>query len=127
MDRAFGLDIPATLDEVCHPDRTALIVYDMQVGIVSQVPAGSGIVERVGQVLQAAREGGLRVFFTRHMSLPNTVCPARPKNTESRPLPQPNSITASANRREPSLPVRISMVGSPGRTISSGPCRNSPV
>src|SRR5215472_832549 len=73
MDRAFGLDIPATLDEVCHPSRTALIVYDMQVGVVSQLAAGRAIVERVRQVLQAARSGGFRVFFTRHMSLPNEV------------------------------------------------------
>lgn len=73
MDRAFGFDIPATLDEVCHPSRTALIVYDMQVGIVSQVAMGRAIIERVEQVLQAARDGGFRVFFTRHMSLPNEV------------------------------------------------------
>ena len=73
MDRAFGLDIPATLDEVCHPSRTALIVYDMQVGIVSQLAAGRAVVERVRQVLQASRSAGFRVFFTRHMSLPNEV------------------------------------------------------
>jgi biuret amidohydrolase len=73
MDRAFGLDIPTTLDEVCHPGRAALIVYDMQVGIVSQLATGQAIVERVRQVLQAARDGGFRVFFTRHMSLPSEV------------------------------------------------------
>lgn len=73
MDRAFGLDIPATLDEICHPARTALIVYDMQAGIVSQLARGPSIVERVRTVLQAARAGGFRVFFTRHMSLPNEV------------------------------------------------------
>ena len=73
MDRAFGLEIPTTLDEVCHPSRTALIVYDMQVGIVSQIAMGHSIIERVRQVLQAARDGGFRVFFTRHMSLPSEV------------------------------------------------------
>src|SRR6516165_8331299 len=73
MDRAFGLDVPTTLDEVCHPSRTALLVYDMQVGIVSQVTTGRAITERVRQVVQAARDGGFRVFFTRHMSLPNEV------------------------------------------------------
>ena len=73
MDRAFGLDIPATLDEICHPASTALIVYDVQVGIVSQLAAGRSTVERVRSVLQAARAGGFRVFFTRHMSLPNEV------------------------------------------------------
>ena len=73
MERAFGLDIPLTLADVCHPQRTALIVYDMQVGIVSQIADGQRVVERVRGVLQAAREGGYRVFFTRHMSLPNEV------------------------------------------------------
>jgi len=58
---------------VRHPARTALIVYDMQVGIVSQIAMGPSIIERVRQVLQAARDGGFRVFFTRLLSLPNEV------------------------------------------------------
>src|SRR5262252_10659491 len=73
MDHVFGLDIPLTLAEVCHPQRTALIVYDMQVGIVSQIADGHQVVERVRGVLDAARNGGYRVFFTRHMSLPKEV------------------------------------------------------
>jgi nicotinamidase-related amidase len=73
MEHAFGLDIPLTLAEVCHPQRTALIVYDMQVGIVSQIAEGHRIVERVLSVLEAARNRGYRVFFTRHMSLPNEI------------------------------------------------------
>ena len=73
MERAFGLEIPLTLGEVCDPQRTAVLVYDMQVGIVSQIAHGHQVLERVQRVLQAAREGGYRVFFTRHMSLPNEV------------------------------------------------------
>lgn len=73
MDRAFGLEIPATLDEVCHPARTAVIVYDMQAGIVSQLATGPAVVARVRALLQAARASGFRVFFTRHMSLPNNI------------------------------------------------------
>src|SRR5215471_20903700 len=73
MEHAFGLDIPLTLAEVCHPRRTAVLVYDMQVGIVSQIANARQVVERVRAVLKAAREGGYRVFFTRHMSLPNEV------------------------------------------------------
>ena len=76
MERAFGLEIPLTLGEVCHPRRTALVVYDMQAGIVSQIADGRQVVERVSGVLKAAREGGYRVFFTRHMSLPNEVAGA---------------------------------------------------
>jgi biuret amidohydrolase len=41
------------------------------VGIVSQITAGRVITERSGKILAAARDGGFRVFFTRHMSLPN--------------------------------------------------------
>jgi nicotinamidase-related amidase len=51
----------------------ALLVYDMQVGIASQIPTGGQITARVLQVLRAAREGGFRVFFTRHLSLPKEV------------------------------------------------------
>ena len=73
MQRAFGLEIPLTLAEVCHPQRTAVLVYDMQVGIVSQISDGPRVLQRVCSVLEAARSGGYRVFFTRHMSLPNEV------------------------------------------------------
>jgi nicotinamidase-related amidase len=45
----------------------------MQVGIVSQISDGQSIIERVAAVRQAARERGVRVVYTRHMSLPNEV------------------------------------------------------
>ncbi|HEY6841254.1 MAG TPA: isochorismatase family protein, partial [Chthoniobacterales bacterium] len=70
MQRAFGLRIPQTLEDVCDPSRLALVVYDMQVGIVNQIENAPQITERVVQVLDAARAAGIRVFFTRHMSLP---------------------------------------------------------
>jgi len=73
MQRAFGLSIPQTLEEVCDPARLALVVYDMQVGIVKQVENGPQITGRVLQVLEAARKAGVRVFFTRHMSLPREL------------------------------------------------------
>ena len=73
MQRAFGLNIPQTLEEVCDPTRLALIVYDMQVGIVKQIENGQQITDRVVQVLEAARAAGIRVFFTRHMSLPKEL------------------------------------------------------
>src|SRR5262245_11368931 len=71
MDRAFGCEVPGDLDEVCHPTRTAFIVYDMQAGLVSQIADGDAITARSRQVLRAARESGFRTFCTRHMSLPN--------------------------------------------------------
>jgi biuret amidohydrolase len=73
MQRAFGLDIPQTLDDLCDPKRLALIVYDMQVGIVNQIANGPEITEKVVQVLTAARKAGIRVIFTRHMSLPKEL------------------------------------------------------
>jgi nicotinamidase-related amidase len=73
MQRAFGLDIPQTLDDICDPKRLALIVYDMQVGIVKQIANGPQITNKVVQVLTAARQAGIRVFFTRHMSLPKEL------------------------------------------------------
>ena len=73
MQRGFGLEIPQTLDELCNPDRMALVVYDMQVGILHQIAQSKQLIARVHQVLSAAREAGVRVFFTRHMSLPNEV------------------------------------------------------
>jgi biuret amidohydrolase len=35
MEHAFGLALPTTLEEVCDPKRVALVVYDMQVGILN--------------------------------------------------------------------------------------------
>jgi nicotinamidase-related amidase len=73
MQQAFGLKIPQTFEEVCDPASMALVVYDMQVGIVKQVANGAEITARVLQVLQAARKAGVRVFFTRHLSLPKEL------------------------------------------------------
>jgi nicotinamidase-related amidase len=73
MQRGFGLEIPQTLDELCDPQRTALLVYDMQVGVLRQIAQGEQIIARISQVLSAARDASMRVFFTRHMTLPNEV------------------------------------------------------
>jgi biuret amidohydrolase len=73
MEKVFGLEIPENLEESCELNRTALVVYDMQVGIFSQLSNGSEIKAQVLKVLNAAREAGLRIFFMRHMSLPNEL------------------------------------------------------
>jgi biuret amidohydrolase len=73
MQRAFGLNIPEAVDDVCDPQRLALIVYDMQAGIVKQIENGRQITDRVLQVLDTARKTGTRIFFTRHMSLPREL------------------------------------------------------
>ena len=73
MKNSFGLDIPETLKEVCDPQRVALLVYDMQIGILSQIKNADQIMRQVLKVLTAAREAGVRVFFSRHLSLPKEL------------------------------------------------------
>jgi len=73
MQHIFDLNVPQTLEEACDPRATALLVYDMQVGVLSQLPNAPQVIPQVVRVLEAARAAGLRVFFTRHMSLPKEV------------------------------------------------------
>jgi nicotinamidase-related amidase len=73
VKQAFGLSIPEQLGELCSPERAALIVYDMQAGIVPQIGNGREIVAGCQQILTAARQAGIRIFFTRHLFLPNRV------------------------------------------------------
>ena len=73
MKRVHGLDIPQTLDDICDPTRLALVVYDMQVGILKQIKKPESIVAKVSRVLGAARGAGIRIFFMRHMSLPKEL------------------------------------------------------
>jgi|SRR6188472_378682 nicotinamidase-related amidase len=73
MQRHRDIHVPEGLEEVCDPGRLALIVYDMQVGVAGQLPDGAQVTDRVREVLDAARRAGVRVFFTRHMSLPTEL------------------------------------------------------
>ena len=73
MQRAFGFNIRQTLEDVCDPSSMALIVYDMQIGVVRQIANGPEITGNVVRVLETARSAGIRVFFTRHMSLPKEL------------------------------------------------------
>jgi nicotinamidase-related amidase len=68
-----GFTIPRTLEENISPENTALIVYDMQVGVVRQIADAGDITGRVHLILEAARRIGMRTFFTRHMSLPKNL------------------------------------------------------
>src|SRR5215467_6981044 len=73
MNEFAGVTIPQSLEEIISPQNTALIVYDMQVGIVHQIKNGPEISKRVRRLLTAARGAGIRTFFTRHMSLPKEL------------------------------------------------------
>lgn len=73
MERSGDHDIPQSLEDVCNPRTLALVVYDMQVGVLDQLPDAKAIVASVGEVLEAARAGGYPIFFLRHMFLPNRL------------------------------------------------------
>ena len=70
MDQRNGLEVPETLEEICRPDRLALLIYDMQVGILGQIADADRVVAKVKEALGAARAAGVRTYFTRHVTLP---------------------------------------------------------
>jgi nicotinamidase-related amidase len=65
-----GIEVFTALQDLVHPQHTALLVYDMQVGIIPQIKEGTEILSKVNSLLQATRRAGIRTIFTRHMSLP---------------------------------------------------------
>ncbi len=70
MDELNGLRIPQSLEDVCRPERLALLVYDMQVGILEQIAEPAKVIANVREVLDVARSAGVRTYFTRHVTLP---------------------------------------------------------
>lgn len=70
MREGNGLHIPDGLVDVCTPRRMAVVVYDMQVGVLSQLEDRAAIVDNVVRVVRAARRGGYPIIFLRHMFLP---------------------------------------------------------
>jgi biuret amidohydrolase len=70
VDQLNGLEVPQSLTEVCRPESLGLIVYDMQVGILEQISDGEKVVQKVREVLEAARAAKVRTYFTRHVTLP---------------------------------------------------------
>jgi nicotinamidase-related amidase len=73
MDERHGLPVPRSLEEACDPKSLALVVYDMQVGILGQIGDRDRVVSRVLEVLAAARAAGIRTFFMRHVTLPTEL------------------------------------------------------
>ncbi len=70
VDQRNGLSIPESLEDVCRPERLALLVYDMQVGIMEQIADPEAVIGNVREVLDVARSAGVRTYFTRHVTLP---------------------------------------------------------
>jgi nicotinamidase-related amidase len=73
MTKPETLRIPRQLGEIAAPAGCALVVYDMQAGILSQLPHGREILGKVLEVLEIARSQGFRIFFMRHLSLPTKL------------------------------------------------------
>jgi nicotinamidase-related amidase len=73
MERVEGLEIPQTLEDACDPQHLALLVYDMQIGILREIEDGEAVTRRVREVLQAARRSGVRTVFVRHVTMPRRL------------------------------------------------------
>ena len=73
MKRAYGLEIPETLAETALPHRCALVVYDMQAGILGQLKNAGPVLRNVQRLLEAAREQRMRTVFMRHLSMPKEL------------------------------------------------------
>ena len=73
MEELYGLAIPRTLEEACAPRRLALVVYDMQVGILGQIAERDRVVGQVRRLLDATRAAGVRTIFMRHVTLPTEL------------------------------------------------------
>ena len=52
---AASLQVPKSLKDTAKPERCALVVYDMQAGILSQLSHGREILGKVLEVLELAR------------------------------------------------------------------------
>jgi nicotinamidase-related amidase len=73
VDRFNGLDIPETLEDALDPATLAFVVYDMQVGVLDQIPDGDRVLANVLRLLGAARERGVRTVFMRHYFMPTAL------------------------------------------------------
>jgi nicotinamidase-related amidase len=72
MQHAYGVSVPETVAEMCSPSTAAVLVYDVQVGILSHVADRDGLIARIGSVITAARQSGVPVLYVRHVSVPPT-------------------------------------------------------
>jgi biuret amidohydrolase len=73
MDRFNGLDVPESLADALEPQTLALLVYDMQVGVLRQIPDADSVLANVLRVLDAARERKVRTIFLRHYFMPTRL------------------------------------------------------
>jgi biuret amidohydrolase len=72
MQHAYGVAVPETVAEMCSPSNTAVLVYDVQVGILSHVQHRDDLIGRIRSVIGAARVANVPVIYVRHVSMPPT-------------------------------------------------------
>jgi nicotinamidase-related amidase len=63
----MGSSLPPSYTDA---SRTALLVYDMQRGIVKQVAGSDKVVAACQTAIAAARSAGMRIAYSKHMSPP---------------------------------------------------------
>jgi nicotinamidase-related amidase len=70
VDAAHGIELPETLNEIVARPGFALLVYDMQVGILGQLADAERVVANVRRTIDAARAAGAPVLYVRHVTMP---------------------------------------------------------
>jgi biuret amidohydrolase len=73
VDSFNGLEIPETLEDALEPRTLALLVYDMQVGVLAQIDDADRVLRNVLRLLEAARGAGVRTVFLRHYFMPTEL------------------------------------------------------
>jgi biuret amidohydrolase len=73
MDRFNGLDVPESLADALDARTMAFLVYDMQAGILSQIPDGDRVMSNVQRLLAVTRKRRVRTVFTRHYFMPTQL------------------------------------------------------
>jgi nicotinamidase-related amidase len=119
MKTIYGLEIPATLEDVCDCRSMALLVYDMQIGIVSQIADGQQITAKVKEALDAARAARMRVIFTRHLSLPKELMGATQYRTAMawQRVDAPEDVSPWFLRDSPGFPIVSGLAPLPSEAI----------
>ena len=73
MDRFNGLDVPESLEDALDPRTLAFVVYDMQAGILGQIPDGDRVLSNVLKLLAVTRKRRVRTVFTCHYFMPTEL------------------------------------------------------
>jgi nicotinamidase-related amidase len=88
----------------------------MQVGILEQIGGQEKVIQNIREVLQAAREAGVRTYFTRHVTLP--VCAKNARSEKAWPE-WPGPVLGIDGRGSVTDVARLAARGSPrGRALS---------